>query len=268
MKKLNRQFSIVAFAALFFSLLAAMPLAALAQKQNFYQLKVYHLKDKEQEARLDQYIQQAYMPALHRAGISKVGVYKPIPGEGSNPTDEQLVYVFIPFTSADQFFGLDQKLEKDKQYAAAGQDYINATPATAPYARIESILMQAFTGMPSYKAPGLKSSPAERVYELRSYEAATEKLHQNKVDMFNNGEIKIFDKLGFNAVFYAKVLAGGKQPNLMYMTSFENKAERDAKWKAFGDDPDWKKLSGMSEYANNFLRADIYLLHPAPYSEI
>ena len=31
-------------------------------------------------------------------------------------------------------------------------------------------------------------------------------------------------------------------PNLMYMTSFENKAARDEHWKTFGSDPEWKKL--------------------------
>jgi hypothetical protein len=32
-------------------------------------------------------------------------------------------------------------------------------------------------------------------------------------------------------VFYAEVLSGLRMPNLMYMTSFENKEDRDAHWK-------------------------------------
>ena len=70
--------------------------------------------------------------------------------------------------------------------------------------------------------------------------------------MFNKGnEIALFNRLGFNAVFYGEVLVGSKMPNLMYMTSFENRASRDAHWKAFSEDPEWKKLSAMSEYKNN-----------------
>ncbi len=265
----SRKGNTIAFLFLFCSLFTFLSSASFAQKQSFYQLKVYHLKDKAQEERLDKYLEQAYLPALHRAGISKVGVFKPVAVEEGKPApEEQLVYVFIPFTSSDQFFKLDQTLDKDKKYTAAGQDYINAAHNNAPYNRIESILMEAFTGMPSFKVPNLKSSPSERIYELRSYEGATEKLHKNKVDMFNNGEITIFDKLGFNAVFYAKALTGARLPNLIYMTSFENKAERDAKWKAFGADPDWKKMSAMPEYANNNARADIYLLHSTSYSDI
>ncbi len=76
--------------------------------------------------------------------------------------------------------------------------------------------------MPVSKKPVLKSSSVEKVYELRSYESATEKLYLNKVDMFNaGGEITLFEQLGFNAVFYGMVLAGSKMPNLMYMTSLK-----------------------------------------------
>ena len=122
--------------------------------------------------------------------------------------------------------------------------------------------------MPALVVPSLKSDASERIYELRRYEAATEKLHENKISQFNNGELDIFKRLGFNTVFCGQVKAGGKLPSLMYMTSFENKTERDAHWKAFSADPTWKTLNAKPEYAHNFLRADIYLLHPTTYSEI
>ena len=247
-----------------------LPAASQASKSSLHQLKIFHLKDKSQEERLDKYLEQAYLPALHRAGISKVGVFKPAENTDSNapaPT-EQLVYVFIPLSSPNQLLTLDQTLAKDKQYAAAGKEYIDAPHDNPLYNRFETILIEGFTGMPGVNVPKLKSAPQDRIYELRNYEAATEKLHQNKVSMFNNGEIQIFDRLGFNPVFYGRVIAGGKMPNLLYMTSFENKAERDQRWKAFQEDPAWKKLSAMPEYANNFLRADIHLLHPTSYSDI
>jgi NIPSNAP len=114
----------------------------------------------------------------------------------------------------------------------------------------------------------LKADKNERVYELRSYESATEKLFRNKVKMFNEGgEIAIFKKLNFNAIFYSEVIAGNKMPNLMYMTSFENMADRDAHWKNFGSDPDWKALSSLPEYRNNVSHIDIMFLRPAAYSD-
>jgi hypothetical protein len=123
--------------------------------------------------------------------------------------------------------------------------------------------------MPALEAPKLTSPAADRIYELRSYEGHTEKIYRNKVRMFNEGgEVTLFKRLTFNAVFYAEVLAGGRMPNLMYMTSFENQASRDEHWKTFVADPEWKKLSSMPEYQHNVSKINIYLLHPATYSEI
>jgi hypothetical protein len=243
----------------------ALPVLGQKSKGSFYQLKVYQLKDKEGEAQLDAYLQQAYLPALHRAGIAKVGVFKPAPNAAA--ATEQKLYVLIPIKSMEQFAKLETKLNKDQQYVTAANSYINAAPKTPPYARYESILMEAFEGMPSLRAPQLQGPRSQRIYELRSYEAATEKLHLNKVAMFNKGEMQLFDQLGFNAIFYGRVLAGSKMPNLMYMTAFENKETRDAHWKTFGDHPEWKKMNSLPEYANNFLRADIYLLQPTAYSD-
>lgn len=252
--------------ALFFLLLAfvlqAGQCVGFAPKREFYQIKIYHLKDDSQKTRLETYLKQAYLPALHRAGIGKVGVFVPATEVDS------LLYVLIPFKSADQFLNLSETLAKDKAYATAGEDYLNAAFDNPAYKNFESIFMESFAGMPSLVVPKLKSDASEKIYELRRYEAATEKLHENKISQFNNGELDIFSRLGFNTVFCGQVKAGAKLPSMMYMTSFENKAERDAHWKAFSADPGWKALNSKPEYAHNFLRADIYLLHPATYSEI
>lgn len=243
------------------SILQAGQSVGFAPKREFYQIKVYHLKDDSQKTRLETYLKQAYLPALHRAGIGKVGVFSPA-------ENDSLLYVLIPFKSADQFLTLSETLTKDKTYATAGQDYLNATFDNPMYKNFESIFMESFTGMPALVAPKLKSEASEKIYELRRYEAATEKLHENKISQFNNGELDIFSRLGFNTVFCGQIKAGAKLPSMMYMTSFENKAERDARWKAFSADPAWKTLNALPEYAHNFLRADIYLLHPTTYSEI
>ncbi|MGV3505504.1 MAG: NIPSNAP family protein [Adhaeribacter sp.] len=247
-------------------LMTQYALAFTPPRQEYYEIKVYYLKDKAQEERVHAYLKNAYLPALNRAGVKKVGVFVPVP---TDTAAGKRIYVFTPLTTLNQIQELPAKLEKDKQYATAGADYINAVYNNPPYRRMETILLQAFSHMPVFKAPSHKTPPSERVYELRSYEGHTEKIYKNKVKMFNEGgEIKIFDKLGFNAVFYGEVLAGSRMPNLMYMTSFENKASRDAHWKAFGADPDWKVLSGKQEYKNNVSKNTQYFLHPTDYSQI
>ena len=123
--------------------------------------------------------------------------------------------------------------------------------------------------MPKMQAPSLTGNKTERVYELRSYESATERLYRQKVKMFNEGgEIALFRRLEFNAVFYAEVLAGSHMPNLMYMTSFNNMAERDAHWKQFGADPEWNKLKVVPEYQNTVSKNEPVLLNPAEFSEL
>jgi hypothetical protein len=133
---------------------------------------------------------------------------------------------------------------------------------------METILLRAFPLAPQMQLPSLQSAKKERVYELRSYESPTEKKFENKVQMFNLGdEIGLFKRLNFNAIFYSEVILGSKMPNLMYMTSFENKAARDEHWKTFVSDPYWKNLSSMPEYQNNVSHIDINFLYPADYSD-
>lgn len=236
------------------------------EKREFYEIRVFHLENKEQEDKVDRFLKDALLPALHRHGFEKVGVFKPL---GNDTSSNRRVYLLIPFKKLEQFVALEKDLQKDKKYLETGADYINAVYNEPAYKRIESILLQAFEGMPVSSKPVLTSARAERIYELRSYESASEMLYFNKVAMFNKGdEIGIFKKLGFNAIFYGEVLAGCHKPNLMYMTSFESKEERDKHWKTFGSDPAWKELSSKPEYQHNVSKLDIMLLQTTEYSDL
>lgn len=232
----------------------------------FYQIKIYVFNNKTQENRLDKYLKEAYLPALNKAGINNVGVFKPVE---SDTAYGKRIYVLIPFKSMTRFMKLPAILEKDMTYKARGKDYLEAPFNDPPYDRIESILLKAFIYMPNLHVPQHSTSPSERIYELRSYKSATEKLYNTKVHMFNQGgEIKIFDKLKFNAVFYGEVISGNSMPNLMYMTTFANKEARDEHWNTFRKDPDWIKLSGLEEYKNTVSKSQIFFLFPTDYSEI
>lgn len=238
----------------------------LAQGQDkdqefYYQLKIYHLNSTAEEERMDRFLEVAYLPALRKTGIEHIGVFKPIAKDGS----EQLIYVFIPSPNFELLLKLDQILYDDNEYLKKGAEYINAPHDDPPYARIESIFLKAFKGMPAPALPKLSSPKRERVYELRSYESATEKIAQNKIDMFNEGEIDIFTKLNFNAVFYGKVISGSRMPNLMYLTTFNNQADRDSHWSAFG--PLYKPLSKLPEHKDTQTENFKYFLYPTDYSD-
>jgi hypothetical protein len=245
-----------------------LPVVALAApKQEYYSLRVYSLKTAEQETRIDTYLQTALLPALHRMGITEVGVFKAI---DNDTAAIRRVYVLIPFKNMEQWLGLEATLARDAQYTSVGKDYAEAAYDNPPYSRMESILLQAFPDMPHHAVPvALQGPRADRIYELRSYEGPTEKYFANKVQMFNEGgEIPLFQRLSFNAVFYASVLSGAHMPNLMYMTTFDNMASREQHWKDFFADPVWKQLVASPQYQHNVSHVDISFLHPAAYSDL
>lgn len=242
------------------------PAQAFGPDREFYELRTYLLKSAEQEKMMDNYLQNALLPALKRSGIRTVGVFKPI----SNDTASiKKIMVLIPYKNIKQVISMERKLEKDKVYLEKGKDYIDAVYNKAPYQRMEKVLLKAFSGQPLLKLPKLNASKAERVYELRSYESASEKYYWNKVQMFNKGnEINLFERLNFNGIFYGEVIFGNKLPNLMYMTSFENMEDRNAHWKTFSNDAEWKTLSKMPEYQHNVSHIDITFLRATIYSDL
>jgi hypothetical protein len=240
------------------------PAIAKDKAREYYQITVYHFATAEQERLLDGYLKDNYLPALHRMSNAKIGVFKPI---ANDTATDKLIYVIIPFKKADDVISSSSKLQKDAAFVSATQ-YVDTGYQNPAYLRMENMVLQAFPLAPTMNLPKLTGPKQDRVYELRSYESATEKLHRNKVQMFNEGgEIDIFSKLNFNPIFYASVIAGSHMPNLMYMTSFENKAARDEHWKAFGADPAWKVLSALPQYQHNVSKIDVTFLRAADYSD-
>lgn len=230
-----------------------------------YILITYHFKSPGQQQATENFIGKAWMPGMHRAGIRNIGVFRPIASDTA--LAGKRLYVLFSVPGKKQSSILDQVLN-DPEVRRLGADYLNARHDQPPYVRMEITMMKAFEGMPKMAVPGLTGPRSERIYELRSYEGPTELRHKAKVRMFNAGdEIGLFKTLGFNAVFYADVFAGNRMPNLMYMTTFANMAERDQLWKAFFSHPHWKHLLTIPEYQNSVSKADIFLLQPTDYSD-
>lgn len=234
-------------------------------KGEYYQLTVYHFKTSEQVSITEDYLKTVYLPTLHAMGIKNIGIFTSI--DNDTAADKRL-YVLVPIKKLEQLAEIASQLAVSDLVKQDASGYTSATYNKPPFERIETIVLKAFEKMPFMQTPQLTSSASERVYELRSYESATEALYHQKVKMFNaGGEVALFKRLDFNAVFYAEVLAGSKMPNLMYMTTFNNKAERDAHWKTFGADAEWKTLSALAEYQNTVSKNDTRFLRPTSYSD-
>ena len=246
-------------------LLFALTVNGQNSQKEYYEIKTYRLKDKSQEERVHAFLTYDFLPTAHKFGIKKVGVFVPLE---TDSTFGKRIIVLIPYSSLEQFSKLNDLLSSKEDHDPKAKEYVNSDYTNPPYARIESVLLQAFSGMPKMETPQLNGARSARVYELRSYEGPTEKIHLNKVQMFNKGdEVGLFKRLGFNAVFYAEVISGNRMPNLMYMTTFDNMTSHDEHWKAFGNDPYWVNLKAMPEYQHNVSKINIYLLRPTEYSD-
>jgi len=235
---------------------------SLKDTREFYELRVYTLRDFDQQKQVLNYFSDALIPALGRLGAGPVGVFTEL-----KPTGQTKLYALIPYGSLDNMLTIQDKLATDVVYLQAADAYLNAPAADPAYDRIDSSLLKAFANMPKMQVPEKKP----RIFELRRYEHATEGAGKKKLEMFNDaGEIDIFKKLGFNPVFFGETLIGPLRPNLTYMITFDDMAAHDAHWKAFGGDPAWKKVSAIPDYADAKLVSKItsIIMMPEECSQI
>lgn len=239
---------------------------ASAQSGQYYEWRTYTCTSAEQLDRLHTYLEGTFVPLLHELGIGGVGVFSSIENDTAN---QKRVFVLIPAYDLSAFERLSDQMVSQKEMEGPGADYLLTAHDQPVYDRIEISWHRAFKKHPQLSIPNFSTDVSQRIFEFRSYEAASEVLYRRKVHMFDEGgEIELFESLGFNAIFYAETLAGARTPNLVYMTSFENMQSREEHWDAFRADPRWKEMSGLPIYQNTVSKADIYLLNPAAYSDI
>ncbi len=233
--------------------------------QEYYELRRYHLISGPQQKLASSFFAEALIPALNRLGMATIGVFDLYLGPETPTT-----YILIPSSSLEALVGLEARLAQDEDYQRAGEAFLKAPAKEPPYERMESSLMSAFEGYPKLTVPPVTAQHGSRVFQLRTYESPTSHDHRVKVEMFNSGEFEAFQHAGFWQVFYGDTLFGPRLPNLTYMLSFPSLAELDAKWKAFGADPGWKKLTSSSKFNYESIVSNItsLILNPASYSQI
>ena len=122
--------------------------------------------------------------------------------------------------------------------------------------------------MKKLAAPPSAADKAPWVFELRTYESPSESKGNNKVEMFNRGEVSLMGEVGLSPVFYSQTLAGSHMPNLVYMVSGRNMDEHKKHWQAFSNSPVWKKLNGDPQYKDNVSRILNIFLKRTPASQI
>ena len=110
-------------------LLSLVCLAVTAQKREYYQLTIYQYQSASQEQSLDNYLKNAWIPALHKKGIKQVGVFKPI---ANDTAKEKRIYVLVPFATLSDTKSIPDQIMNDKQFIESGKEYITAAYNNPP----------------------------------------------------------------------------------------------------------------------------------------
>jgi hypothetical protein len=243
------------------------PGAALAQtpaaSREYYQLRKYTLRSGPQARLTDQFFSSALIPALNRLGLSPIGAFKVTFGPQTPTT-----YLLIPGSNLETVANVDLLLAKDNEFLKAAEPFWSAPAKEPPFERIESTLLKAFEGYPKVTPPTSKAP--KRIFQLRTYESPTPADHIRKVEMFHQGEFRIFERSGCGNVFFADALVGPNLPKLTYMLTFPDMDALNAGWEKFFADPDWKKLAADQRYSFEAIvsNVDSLILAPTPYSQI
>lgn len=248
--------------------LALSVMASSAQPVNgssnsFLELSVWYLHNSPegQEQRVSEYLQHGLAPALERSatGAHLAAAFTNL--IASNGPFYVSLAEYPSLAAYEQCLG---KLAADSNYQAAMAKMSDG--GGLPFVRVESSLLRCFD-IQKHVASAERSN---RVFELRTYESQSMAALKRKVGMFNQGEAGIFQRLGMRPVFFGETLVGPKQPNLMYMLSYDDLAARDHLWKQFGGDPEWKKLSSQPELKDSQIVANIsnVILKALPFSPI
>jgi hypothetical protein len=258
-------FAILVATCLFLPLPA--PAEDVTATRQFYEIRLYRLTSEEAAKTFDAMMEKGVMPALKRAGIGPVGVFAPkerLPEDA----DAVLRFLLIPHDGLSELTELKEKLAADPELWKHAEAYLSAPKDQPIYTRIESTLLQAFSGMPELKMPGEPADPDHRFFELRTYESPDELKGVLKVEMFDSAEIDIFDKVGLHPVFFGQALVAANLPQLTYMLVYENEADHKTAWDAFRASPLWTALKDNPKYADTVSKIHSRFLVATPYSAI
>jgi hypothetical protein len=231
--------------------------------RQFIEMRRYHLLPGAKQRAFSTFIGEVAIPAMNRAGVSRVGAFTVVYGE-----NEPSLLLVLAHPSLDSVVTLRDRIASDTEYQRAGAAILGAPLSDPAYVRRESTLLRAFEAMPNLEPSAGAGTTTPRIFELRTYESHSDRAALNKRAMFNAGEVPIFRRTGLTPVFFGETVVGAKMPSLNYMLTFKDMAARDAAWAAFGQDPDWKKLSGDPQYKENVSAISDIILRPTSYSQI
>jgi hypothetical protein len=242
---------------------ASLHFAAHAQAPGdtgeFYECRTYRAASGAKRGVIYDYLESAAVPTWKRMGLGPVGVFTET---GDDAT--YAVHVLLVYPSLEKFAAARGALERDPEYQKNAVEYLAVAQDDPAFERIDSSLSVAFAGYPHLTPPNERGW----FFELRTYESHSEERARKKIEMFNSGEMPIFEKCGFSNVFFGETLVGRDLPHLTYMLAAPDRAANEAAWQRFVDHPDWLAMKDDAQYKDTVSKVSKVYLEPTPYSQI
>jgi hypothetical protein len=106
----------------------------------------------------------------------------------------------------------------------------------------------------------------QRAFELRTYTTADGKLDALNT-RFREHTIALFEKHGMQVIGFWTPTGDGAANTLVYLLAYPSAEAREQSWKAFIDDPEWKKVYAESEKDGKIVtKVESRMLAPTDYS--
>jgi hypothetical protein len=204
---------------------------------SYFEFVFMRLQNGSQVSRLQNWLEKHAVPLFQKNGFGTMGFFNM---EVSAYSPAVLgVFSHPSLAGMETVWG---KLGADPEFAAAVAENEKDEPSLY---RQDAMLLRATPFSPPFIATPA-GDPAHKLFELRIYEAPTERQLGYLHDRFAGGEIDIFHKSGIFPVLYADTVFGPNQPNMAYLIPFESETHREKCWAAFRSNPDWIKIRDAS----------------------
>jgi hypothetical protein len=134
--------------------------------------------------------------------------------------------------------------------------------------RLKTLVAGAVLASALVSASAAVANDAQRAFELRTYHTTEGKLEALN-QRFREHTVALFEKHGMEVIgFWTPVGEDGAANTLVYLLAYPSQEARDGAWKAFMNDPEWKKVYAESEKKDGkfVTKVESKMLAPTDYS--
>ncbi len=151
------------------------------------------------------------------------------------------IVMFAGLESLGEYEALQDELVTNRDYLDGLDKWEEQQPDAVEFT--ETSLLRAASYSPANAAVESPIDEAQRVFDLRIYQAASHGNLRAMHERFGKPVLDVYHRLGIHPLFYAETEIGPQRPSLVYLTPFEGSIARETAWNAFNADPEWRQLN-------------------------